>query len=60
MGRAFVFPREAVTEIAGTRVSPMTVAVSPSKVRICHDLSNAVSGRGVTRIPILRRFLNVK
>ena len=47
MGRAFVFPREAVTEIAGTRVSPMTVAVSPSKVRICHDLSNAVSGRGV-------------
>ena len=47
MGRAFVFLREAVTKIAGTRVSPMTVAVSTSKVRICLDLSNAVSGRGV-------------
>ena len=44
MGRAFVFPREAVTKMAGTRVSPMTVAVSTSNVRICHDLSNAVSG----------------
>ena len=47
MGRAFVFPRGAVTKIAGTRASPMTVAVSTSKVRICHDPSNAVSGRGV-------------
>ena len=47
MGRAFVFSREAVTKIADTRVSPITVAVSTSKVRICHDLSNAVSGRGV-------------
>ena len=47
MGRVFVFPREAVTKIAGTRVSPMPVAVSISKVRICHDLSNAVSRRGV-------------
>ena len=47
MGRAFVFPREAITKVAGTRVSPMTVAVSTSKVRICHDLSNAVLGRGV-------------
>ena len=47
MGRAFVPPREAVTKIASTRVSPMTVAVSTSKVRICHDLFNAVSGRGI-------------
>ena len=47
MGRAFVLPREAITKIAGTRVSPMTVVVSTSKVRICHDLSNAVLGRGV-------------
>ena len=47
MGRAFVFPREAVAKIVGIRVSPMTVAVSTSKVRICHDPSNAVSGRGV-------------
>ena len=61
MGRAFVFPREAVTKIAGIRVSPMTVAiktagicvlpmtvaVSTSQTRISHDLSNAVSGRGV-------------
>ena len=47
MGRAFVFPRETITKIAGTRVSPMTVAVSTSKVRICYDLSNAVVGRGV-------------
>ena len=47
MGRAFVFPREAVTKIAGTRASPMTAAFATSKVRICHDPSNAVSGRGV-------------
>ena len=47
MVRAFVFPREEVTKIAGTRVSPMTMTVSTSKVRICHDLSNAVSGRGI-------------
>ena len=47
MRRAWVFPREAVTKIAGTRVSSMTVAVSTFKVRICHDLSNAVSGRGI-------------
>ena len=44
MGRAFVFPQEAVTN---TRVLPMTVAVSTSKVRICHDPSNVVSRRGV-------------
>ena len=43
MGRAFVFPRE-VTKIADTRVSPMAVAVSTSKVRICHDMSYAISG----------------
>ena len=40
-------PREAVTKTAGTRVSPMTVPVSTSKVRICHDLFIAVSGRGI-------------
>ena len=33
--------------IAGTRVSPMTVAVSTSEVRICQDLFNAVSERGI-------------
>ena len=47
MGRTFVSSREAVTKIVGTRVSPTIVAVSTSKVRICHDLSNAVSRRGV-------------
>ncbi|CAB1102718.1 unnamed protein product [Ectocarpus sp. CCAP 1310/34] len=33
-GRAFVFPREAAAQIVGTRVSPMTVAVSTSKVSV--------------------------
>ena len=33
--------------IPGLRVSPLTVAVSTTKARICHDLSNAVSGGGV-------------
>ena len=39
MGRAFVFPREAVTKIAGIRVSPMTVAVSTSSVDIFFHVS---------------------
>ena len=47
LGRAFVFPREMATRISGLRVSPLTVAVSATKARICHDLSNAASGRGV-------------
>ena len=47
MGRAFVPLREAVTKIAGTRVSPMTVTVSKPKLRIYDDLLNAVSGREI-------------
>ena len=47
MGRAFVFPRAVASQIPGIRVSPLTVAVSPSKIRICHDLTNAVSGSSV-------------
>ena len=31
----------------GTGASPMTLEVSTSKVRICQDLFNAVSGRGI-------------
>lgn len=46
-GRAFVFPREQALHIPGIRVSPLTVSVSPTKVRICHDLTNAVSGSSV-------------
>lgn len=47
LGRAFVFPREAAAQIPGLRISPLTVAVSATKNRICHDLSNAASGKGV-------------
>lgn len=47
VGRAFVFPRSMADQIPGIRISPLTVAVSPSKVRICHDLTNAASGRSV-------------
>ena len=47
LGRVFVFPREMAAHIPGLRISPLTVAVSDAKVRICHDLSNAVSGTGV-------------
>ena len=47
LGRAFVFPRECAESIPGIRVSPMTVAESTSKIRICHDLTNARSGSSV-------------
>lgn len=47
LGRAFVFPREVAAQIPGLRVSPLTVAESPSKIRICHDLTNASAGSGV-------------
>lgn len=47
LGRAFVFPREVAEDIPGIRISPLTVAVSATKTRICHDLSNAVSGTSV-------------
>lgn len=46
LGRAFVFPREEAEHIPGLRVSPLTVAVSDTKARICHDLSNAAAGEG--------------
>lgn len=59
-GKAFVFPREMADKIPGIRISPLTVSVSPSKVRICHDLSNAVSGSSVKSIPIRRRFPTVR
>lgn len=55
MRRAFVFPREAVRKIEGVRVSPMTVAVSASKVRICHHRDG-----GLMRIQIRQRSRNVK
>lgn len=47
MGRAFVFPRESAAQIPGIRISPLTIAESPSKVRICYDLTNARYGRTV-------------
>lgn len=47
MGRAFVFPRELAEQIPGIRISPLTVAESTSKIRICHDLTNARSGTSV-------------
>ena len=47
LGRAFVFPREAADQIPGLRVSPLGVAVSPSKIRIIHDLTFSTSVPGV-------------
>ena len=47
MGRAFVFPRKVAEQIPGIRISPLTVAESTSKIRICHDLTNARSGSSV-------------
>ena len=41
------FTREVADQIPGTRVSPLTVAESTSKVRICHDPTNANSGSSV-------------
>lgn len=35
VGRAFVFPRAMASQIPGIRVSPLTGAVSSSKIRIC-------------------------
>ena len=46
-GRSFVFPREVADQIPGIRISPLMLAESTSKVRICHDLTNANSGRSV-------------
>lgn len=47
MGRAFVFPRTAAALIPSLRISPLTVAVSPTKIRICHDLSFDGNGNSV-------------
>ena len=41
------FTREVADQIPGIRISPLTVAESTSKVRICHDLTNANLGRSV-------------
>ena len=46
-GRSFVFPREVADQIPGIRISPLILAESTSKVRICHDLTNANSERSV-------------
>ena len=45
--RSFVFSREVADQIPGIRISPLTVAESTSRNRICHDLTNANSGRSV-------------
>ena len=47
VGQAFVFPRTGAAQIPGLRVSPLTVAESPSKTRVCHDLSTTISGPSV-------------
>ena len=47
LGRAFVFPRDAADRIPGLRVSPLGVTVSPSKIRIIHDLTFETSAPGV-------------
>lgn len=44
-GRAFVFPRAMADRIPGLRLSPLRAVVSPSKVRIIHDLSFEFEGR---------------
>lgn len=38
-GRAFVFPRNSAAFLPGLRLSPLGVAVSPTKTRIIHDLT---------------------
>lgn len=38
LGRAFFFPRDAADCIPGLRVSPFWITVSPSNIRIIHDL----------------------
>lgn len=47
MGRVFSVSPGQAAHISGIRVALMTVAVRTYKVRICHDLTNAVPGSSV-------------
>ena len=47
LGRAFVFPRETAGRTPGLRVSPLGVTVSPSKIRIIHNLIFSTPAPGV-------------
>ena len=47
LGRAFVYPREAADRMPGLLMSPLGVAVFPSKIKIIHDLIFSTSVPGV-------------